>query len=79
MERFGGLNFCSFNPTEVFEEILSNCLGQKCLLLKRGTYTQGKTCSTLDHREKHKASASKSFYVHSATNTNGLQQISCDT
>ena len=79
MERFGGLNFCSFNPTEVFEEILSNCLGQKCLLLKRGTYTQGKTYGTLDHREKHKGSASKSFHVHSATNTNGLQQISCDT
>ena len=31
VERCAGLNVCSFNPIEVFEEILSCCLGQKCL------------------------------------------------
>ena len=43
MEIFAGLNVCGFNPTEVFAEILSRFLGQKCLLLKGGTYIHGKT------------------------------------
>ena len=43
MERFAGPNVCSFNPTKAFTEILSHCLGQKCLLLKRGAYIHGKT------------------------------------
>ena len=33
LERFAGLNVCSFNPIEFFVEILSCCLGQKCLLV----------------------------------------------
>ena len=40
--NFTGLNFCIFNPTKVFTEILSSFLSQKCLLLKRGTYIHGK-------------------------------------
>ena len=43
VERFAGLNVHGFNPTEVFTEILSYCLGQKCLLLKRGAYIHRKT------------------------------------
>ena len=31
-ERFAGLNIRSFDPTEVFTEMLSRCLGQRCLL-----------------------------------------------
>ena len=33
VEKFAGLNVHGFNPTEVFTEILSNFLSQKCLLL----------------------------------------------
>ena len=33
MEIFTELNVHGFNPIEVFMEILSHCLGQKCLLL----------------------------------------------
>ena len=47
MEKFAGLNFCGFNPTEVFVEILSHFLTQKCLLLKSGTYIHGKTFTVL--------------------------------
>ena len=32
MERFAGLNINGFNPIEVFAEIFSCFLGQKCLL-----------------------------------------------
>ena len=35
VERFIGLNVCSFNPIEVFAEILSVCFGQKCLLFSK--------------------------------------------
>ena len=52
MEKFTGLNFCGFNPTKVFVEILLRFLSQKCLLLKSGAYTHGKTfASALEHRE----------------------------
>ena len=46
-ERFAGLNFCGFNPTEVFTEILSRFLSQKCLLLMSSTYIHGKTFAVL--------------------------------
>ena len=45
--KFAGLNFRSFNHTEVFAEILSRFLRQKYLLLKSGTYIYGKTSVVL--------------------------------
>ena len=33
MERFAGLNFCSFNAIEVFAEILSRCLAKRAYYL----------------------------------------------
>ena len=42
VEKFAGLNFRSFNPTEVFVEILLCFLSQKCLLVKSGAYIHGK-------------------------------------
>ena len=47
VEKFAGLNFCNFNPTEVFAEILSHFLSQKGLLLKSSTYFHGKTLAVL--------------------------------
>ena len=47
MEKLAGLNFRSFNPTEIFAEIPLRFLSQKCLLLKRGTYIHGKTFAVL--------------------------------
>ena len=46
-KNFAGLNVLGFNPTEVFTEVLLCFLGQKCLVLKRGTYTQRKTFTGL--------------------------------
>ena len=40
VEKFAGLNVRGFNSTEVFTEMLSRFFGQKCLLLKRGTFTE---------------------------------------
>ena len=42
-ERFAGLNFHGFNPTEVFVAILSHFLSYKCLLLMSSTYIHEKT------------------------------------
>ena len=48
VERFAGLNVCCFNPIEVFMEILSHCLGQKCLLSSiRGIYIHGRVFMVL--------------------------------
>ena len=47
MEKFAGLNFRGFIPTEVFAEILSHLLSQKCLLLKSGAQIHGKTFAVL--------------------------------
>ena len=47
VEKFTGLNLRGFNPTEVFAEILSCCLSQKCLLLKSDAYIHGKTFTVL--------------------------------
>ena len=47
VERFAGLNFCGFNPTEVSAEILSRSLSQKSVLLKSGDYIHGKTYMVL--------------------------------
>ena len=44
---FAGLNFHGFNPTEVFAEILSCFLSQKCLLLNSSTYIHGNTSAVL--------------------------------
>ena len=46
-EKITGLNFCGFKPTEIFADILSRFLSQKCLLLKSGTYIHGKTFTVL--------------------------------
>ena len=47
VERFAGLTVHSFNHSKVFVEILSRCLGQKCLsfsiIIKRGAYIYRKT------------------------------------
>ena len=45
--KIAGLNFCGFNPTEVFAEILSRFLSQKYLLLKRGASIYRKTYTVL--------------------------------
>ena len=51
-KRFTGLNVHVFNPTEVFTEILSCCLGQKCLLFsiikERYLYSWEIFCGTLE-------------------------------
>ena len=47
VERFAGLNVHGFNPTEIITEVLSRCLGQKCLLLKRVAYIHRKTFMVL--------------------------------
>ena len=53
VERFAGLNIHSFNPTGVFMEILSRCLGQKCLLFsmvkERCLYSRKNFCSTFEN------------------------------
>ena len=33
VERFAGLNICSFSPMKFFAEILSRCIGHQCSLL----------------------------------------------
>ena len=44
VEIFAGLNICGFNPIEVFVEILSHCLGHKCLFsMIREVLIHGKT------------------------------------
>ena len=64
-ERFAGLNVHIFNPIEVFAEILSRCLGQKCLLLslikERHVYSQKIFCSTLENHEKSESLAQRIF------------------
>ena len=47
MERFAGINICSFSPIKAFTEILSRCLGQRCTLLNRRAYNHEKTFSVL--------------------------------
>ena len=47
MEKFARLSVRGFNPTQVFMEICSCCLGQKCLLVTRGTYIHGKAFTVL--------------------------------
>ena len=59
VERFAGLNVCGFNPIEVFAEILSRCLGQKCLLFsiikeRYLIYPWKNFCISFENREKHK-------------------------
>ena len=65
MERFAGLNVCSFNPIEVFTEILLCYLGQKCLLFgitKEGClYSWEKVHDTLEKHEKHESLAQRIF------------------
>ena len=55
-ERFAGLNVCVINPIEVFAEILSHCLSQKCLLFsmnkERHLYSCENFRGTLENREK---------------------------
>ena len=64
MERFAGLNICGFNPIEVFKDILSSCLGQKCLYIikERHLYSQ-KTfmVATLENCEDHKSLVQQIF------------------
>ena len=47
-ERFTGLNIRGFSPMNFFMEILSQCLGQQCLLFN---YRRKNFCSTLKNRE----------------------------
>ena len=65
MKKFVGLNIHGFNATEVFTAIFSRFLGQKCLLLKRGTYIYGKTFEVLLKTTKTtKVYPSESFSVN---------------
>ena len=54
-ERFAGLNVHVFNPIEVFAEIHSRCLGQKCLLFsiikENSLYSWEIFHSTLENHE----------------------------
>ena len=69
METFAGLNVHSFNPFETFIEILSLCLGQKCLLFsiikERCLCSQKKFCGTLENCENFESLTSESFHVYS--------------
>ena len=47
VEKFAGLNFRGFNPTEVSTEIISHFLSQKSVLLKSGDYIHGTTYMVL--------------------------------
>ena len=64
-ERFAELNVCIFNPIEVFTEILSRCLGQKCLLFsiikERYLYSWENFHGTLENREKCESLAQQIF------------------
>ena len=64
-ERFAGLNVRVFNSIEVFTEILSCCLGQKCLLFsiikERHLYSWENFCGTLENHEKCECLAQKIF------------------
>ena len=77
-ERFAGLNVRGFSHIEVFVEILSRCLGQKCFLfsiIKRGVYIHGKTFVVLLKTMKNtKVQPSKSFHVYSRTHFDRLYQ-----
>ena len=57
VERFAGLNIRSFNPIEVFTEILLCYFGQKCLLFgitkERCLYSWEKVHGTLEKHKKH--------------------------
>ena len=78
VERFAGLNVCGFNPTKVFVEILSCCLSQKCLLLKRGTYIHGKTFVVLLKTTKTMNVSSVNLSPFMATVTATAQPMLCE-
>ena len=67
-ERFAGLKVCSFNPTEVFAEILSRCLGQKYFLFsvikERHLHSRKNFRSTLEYHDKRKSLAQQIWYIH---------------
>ena len=56
MEIFTELKIHGFNPTEVFADIFSHCLGQKCLLFsinkERRLYSQNNFSGILENCEK---------------------------
>ena len=64
-EKFAGLNVPVFNPIEVFVEILSCCLGQKCLLFsiikERHLYSWENFRGILENREKRECLARQIF------------------
>ena len=79
-ERFAGPNVRVFNPFEVFTEIISRCLGQKCSLIKeRHLYSRENFCGTLENREKRKCLAQRIFprlrYYAKAANENTITHI----
>ena len=61
LERFARLNIRSFNPIEVFTEILLHCLHQKCLLFgitkEKCLYSWEKVHGTLEKHEKRESLA----------------------
>ena len=67
MERFAGLNVRRFNYIEVFAEILSHCLGQKCLAIlfsiikERCQYSREIFYGTFENHEKRKSLAQQIF------------------
>ena len=70
---FTELNICSFNPTEVFIEILSHCLSQKhglfSIIKLRCLYLWENYRGTLDNCDKHEGLPSKSFQVYGSYTT----------
>ena len=65
-EKFVGLNVRVFNPIEVFAEMLSHCLDQKCLLFsiikeRHLLYSRANSRGTLENREKHECLAQQIF------------------
>ena len=65
MERFAGLNICSFNPTEVFVEILLHCLAKSTYYLRLALIYMEKFRSTLINRENRESLVQLIFPLYS--------------
>ena len=63
--RHGKISWAKCSQFEVFAEIFSRCLDQKCLLLKRGAYIHGKTFTAVSNTAKTmKVQPSESFRIN---------------
>ena len=64
MENFAELNLHDFNPTEVFTEILSHFLSQKCLLLMSGAIFMENFHSDVENLKNRESLAQQIFPVY---------------